>query len=298
MKEISEKVKEDLIDALSTIHWYKKNLRGYMIKITDNYNYLYNLDWGNRSKWEICEDYINRLAENNEINQVVKIIECIFTMNLEHLAKLENGKTKMETAEKNIEKLKESSKYIFSKTEEVRQKDYENREYKNNIFDGKLKKIKEFYSQIIEETPQKRGYELEKIIYKLFDLYNLAPEKPYRIKGEQIDGYFELDGTGFIVEIKWTKDLTTRGEIDIFDAKIGRKMKSTLGLFISVAGYNSTALEIYKNSGTSVIFLDGDDISYVLSGKVDFRKLIKAKKRYSEQTGDPYLKTADMLDIV
>lgn len=50
--------------------------------------------------------------------------------------------------------------------------------------------------------PQRRGYALERLLYDVFEEFDLDPRQSFRVAGEQIDGGFRLDGEYFLLEAK------------------------------------------------------------------------------------------------
>jgi hypothetical protein len=60
--------------------------------------------------------------------------------------------------------------------------------------------IKKLYNELIDGskfTPQKRGYEFEKLIEAKLQNEKLEPRASYKPKGEQIDGSFFWEGKTF-----------------------------------------------------------------------------------------------------
>lgn len=75
---------------------------------------------------------------------------------------------------------------------------------------------------------------------------------------------------------------------------MGRKAKNTLGLFISISGFTSGALEAYRER-TPLIAMDGDDLFCVLDSRVRLDELLKRKKRYASETGSCYFPARQMI---
>src|SRR4051812_2980719 len=63
------------------------------------------------------------------------------------------------------------------------------------------------------EDRQAAGLELERLLWRLFDLYELEPGAGFRVVGQQIDGSFKLNGFVYLVEAKWTRDPVSAKEI-------------------------------------------------------------------------------------
>ena len=142
---------------------------------------------------------------------------------------------------------------------------------------------------------QAKGYELEKIMFELFDLFDLDPKASFRNKGEQIDGAFSLDGTEYLFEAKWQKTPSAIQDLDAFSSKIRRKLENTLGVFLSINGYSEDAVVAHSSGQPSVILFDGADLMAVLEERIDFLSLINRKKRHAAQTGNIYLRISEIL---
>jgi hypothetical protein len=81
---------------------------------------------------------------------------------------------------------------------------------------------------------------------------------------------------------------------DAFAAKVRRKGKNALGLFVAVNGLSSAALATYHES-TPFITMDGGDIYLVLDGRVRLDDLLRAKRRRANETGSCYLSAQETL---
>ena len=97
---------------------------------------------------------------------------------------------------------------------------------------------KEYYNLLGEKDPQQRGYQLEKIIWELFELFDLDPRASFKIVGEQIDGAFTFESTDYLFEGKWHQEPIGAADLDVLAGKLGRKLDNTLGLFLSVNGFS------------------------------------------------------------
>ncbi|RVT65302.1 restriction endonuclease [Niallia taxi] len=144
----------------------------------------------------------------------------------------------------------------------------------------------------MENNAQKKGYLLEQLINMLFQLYDIALLESFRRNngGEQIDGAFKLDGWHYIVEMKWTKQLTDMSQLDSLYGKVARSGKQTMGLFISINGWSTKVVPLMKQSPDKSIFLmDGYDLRVVLSGEVDLIELLQKKIAKFNLLSEPYI---------
>jgi hypothetical protein len=154
----------------------------------------------------------------------------------------------------------------------------------------RLADLKKRYSElVISDKTQGRGYELEKLLYDIFELFDLDPKASFKNQGEQIDGAFSLQGTEYLFEAKWQKASVSIQDLDGFSAKVNRKLDNTLGLFLSINGFSADAVSLHSAGRPSTILMDGADLMAVLEERIDFVTLLLRKKRHAAQVGDIYL---------
>ncbi|MEO3849550.1 restriction endonuclease [Streptomyces sp. B8F3] len=142
--------------------------------------------------------------------------------------------------------------------------------------------------------PHQRGRDFEGFINELFALYDLEPRASYSMDHEQIDGAFVFNTDHYVLEAKWWNVKVGRPLLDIFKVNIERKGKNTLGLYISVNGFTSDALDVNSYS-TPFITMDGGDFMAVLERRIRLDDLIGHKKAHASQTGHCYLPVTEIL---
>jgi hypothetical protein len=67
-----------------------------------------------------------------------------------------------------------------------------------------------------------------------------------------------------------------------------------LGLFISINGFTSGAIEAYRER-TPLITMDGDDLFCVLDQQVRLDELLKRTKRHASETESCYFPARQMM---
>jgi hypothetical protein len=45
----------------------------------------------------------------------------------------------------------------------------------------------------------------------------------------------------------------------------------------------------------NILLMDGEDLAFVLEGRIDFKELLSEKRRYASRTGDVYLKARSLV---
>lgn len=135
---------------------------------------------------------------------------------------------------------------------------------------------------------QAAGIEFELLLSDLFQAFDLAPEEPFRVAGEQMDGAFKLDGEFYLLEAKWVAERVGSKELYAFREKISGKSDFTRGAFISVSGFTSEALEaIVRGKVPKFLMLDGAHIFRVLSGGARLDELLRESVRALATRGVP-----------
>lgn len=98
-----------------------------------------------------------------------------------------------------------------------------------------LTQLKEKFLELAAESDRaKAGLALEKLLNRLFALFELQPRQGFRVVGEQIDGSFELDGDIYLLEAKWEKEALAEAPLLVFRGKIEGKSTFTRGVFIAL----------------------------------------------------------------
>jgi hypothetical protein len=293
-----------LKEALTNAYWYRKDLRSFLTLCISNTNILARLNWED-FKRNIVSNLIDYMAENQKTYQkdiLILMSELVRMEDFSHLERLDDGKEKAKKAKESILALK---KLYFTHSEviEEQKKVKERREranqsiQKNKAINEKLDELRNEYFHLINpnNNPQARGYQFEKILKELFELFDLDPKASFRLVGEQIDGAFSFQNTEFLLEAKWQKEPSSIQHLDGFSSKIARKLENTLGLFISVNGYSKDAITAHSYGKKSIILMDGMDIMAVLEKRIDLVELLSIKKRKASQTGNIYFTVNEIL---
>lgn len=292
-----------LKEALCSAYWYKNDLRDFLKLCLGDSSLLPLLEWSNYKR-QIVSDLVDMMIQNPEkfTGDLTRLCyEVCKISNFNHLKSLDDGDAKVRRAKAAISELKkmvESHQDDEKEREEIkkRQKVAAERLQKNQAVRAKLEEIRNRYLGLFGATPaQARGYELEKIMYDIFELFDLDPKASFKNLGEQIDGAFSLEGTEYLFEAKWQQQLCDKADLSVFSEKVRTKLENTLGVFLSVNSFSSEGVQAHQAGGAAIILLDGGDLMAVLDERIDFISLLLRKKRHAAQTGNiylPYLKIA------
>ena len=138
---------------------------------------------------------------------------------------------------------------------------------------------------------QKGGYEFESWFYELLDFCEIINRKPYNSGGRQIDGSLTLEGTTYLVELKFTKNQSGASDIDSLKAKVDKMADNTMGIMISISGYSRVAINAASGSKSTLLVFDASHLYLFLSGAMGFSDIISRVRRHASQTGEAYLPT-------
>lgn len=153
--------------------------------------------------------------------------------------------------------------------------------------------------QITNEDPQRRGYAFESFLSSLSDAYGLAPRGSFRLTGEQIDGSFQLQRDTYLLEAKWQAALIGNADLLGFSGKVEGKAQWTRGLFVSYSGFSPDGLKAFTvGRRTSIICMDGLDLSHVLAGRLDLVEVLQSKERRASETNRAFVPVRELFPSV
>src|SRR6266545_1722513 len=138
---------------------------------------------------------------------------------------------------------------------------------------------------------QHRGYLLQDLLNRLFDIYQVPVTRSFTRNGgaEQIDGAFKLEGWHYIVECRWREKLADIRQLDGLLGQVNRSGKQTMGLFLSINGWSDHVPALLKQNPDKCIFLmDGYDLRCALALEADLRELLVAKLAHLNIETEPF----------
>lgn len=292
-----------LKEALCAAYWYKSDLRGFLQQCLSNPAILATLNWDGYKR-QIASDLVDHLVRGEEkhLGDLTKLCyELCSITTFTHLEQLEGGSQKAQRAKAAIAQLKslvDPHQEVQKERDEFkeRQKQAQDKLKASAAVRQKLEDINRRYiALVISPNAQGRGFELEKIMYDIFELFDLDPKASFRNTGEQIDGAFTLEGTDYLFEAKWQQEPINGADLDKFAGKIRRKLENTLGAFLSINGFSPDGVQLHSGTGSAMILLDGADLMAVLEERIDFVSLLLRKKRHAARTGSIYINVNQIL---
>ncbi len=292
-----------LKEALGLLYWYKNDLRSFLHQCLSAPAILSLIDWNN-PKRQVASDLVDRLVRNGSqsVGDLTHLChEVCSVKSFGHLEQLEDGAAKAARAKAAIAHLNRLVNTNVEVEDEERQRQERRKKAAeklktNSAVRQKLSEIRESYmALVVSADMQKRGFALEKVMYGLFELFDLDPKASFRNTGEQIDGAFSLDGTEYLFEARWRQLPSDAGHLDGFAAKVRRKLENTLGVFLSINGFSTDGITAHSAGGVVIILMDGADLMSVLEERIDFVDLLQRKKRHAAQTGNIFLPIHEIL---
>ncbi len=290
-----------LKEALILAFWYKKDLRGFLTACLGRGELIAHLDWTDYKR-AIVAQLVDSLAADQHLyfdDLLTLILATADITDPSHLKRLEDGERRYADAVaalKTLRKLVEPYRQLRSDEEEAnrrRESDRAQAEMQRAVND-KLAELRTSFYQIVAMSAQPRGYALEKFLNGLFALFDIDAKSPFRITGEQIDGAFTFEGE-FLLEAKWQDAKTPVADLDSFAGKVGRKLDNTLGLFLSMNGFQDSAIEVHSRGRPVMFLMDGSDLSAVIEGRISLPDLLHRKRQHAAQTGDVFVSAYALL---
>ncbi len=136
--------------------------------------------------------------------------------------------------------------------------------------------------------PHGRGYEFERFLTHLFTAFRMQPREPFRNRGEQIDGSFELSGDIYLLEAKWLSRPVGADVLHTFQGKIEQKATWSRGLFISFEGFTADGLYAFGR-GKRIVGVEGRELYEALQRNIGIDRLLAAKVRRAAESGDVFV---------
>jgi hypothetical protein len=292
-KKISPQAIIALKEALPLLYWKKEQLQDFLKLSLVNNQIITFLDWS-ATKRAASKELIDRMINRMDIYEE-DLLNLLTAVNdfedYDNLKFWDTDGSKRKAAKEAILNLRRFTKGHFDLKKEKTDSEKRKTEFEKKIIAHKSHKeeLEKLYSNFkkiaCNSNFQERGYQLEKFIQEIFNLFELETTTPYKIKGEQIDGAFILDGSTYLLEAKW-KAQVNRSDLATFCYKVETKFKTALGLIISIEGVTTEAVSPHFKS---IIIFDGVDMISVLEGLVTLPDLINRKKKKADETGEIYL---------
>lgn len=300
---LPDNVMNALKDALVNVFWTKKSLRELFDRCMVPQQLIVVQDWGSY-KFHIIEPILNTLNVSGEgLGPLRRILaETLNYTDGNHLLWVQDGQKRKREAERCLEHLrvlveKHDDALRAERKEQERRQSEAEKGRKHQVFYQHLAELKgRFFAFHADLDSQGRGYGLETFLYDLFNLFELQPRGAFKLRGEQIDGAFILDGDDFLLEAKWQRTPASLNDLRDLDGAVASNLDNTLGLFVSINGFSEDALQRYREGNRPrLICMDGADLMAVLEGHIDLGDLIRRKRSIASQRGEVFVPVREIL---
>jgi restriction endonuclease len=301
MKVYASIVLDAVVECLRTVYWFQEDLRSFLARAGVPAGLVACLPWGRGTyKRTIARRLVDQLAAEPARGMLVidKLIDSLVEMDeqLPHLGRLDDGKRKVEEGRQALRGLKEllGRQSLAERAERARQ---EARTEAERAREQQVRRQKDLaalntrFATLCKyeadlASSQRRGFEFQKLLRDLFGLYDLEPRGSFAQPGEQVDGSIAIDGTFVIVEAKWEAKPLKPTDVRDFQGKLQTKLDNTLGLIISMSGFNDNAIQVAERSGRiNVVLMDGLEITPIFEGTTDLTEVLRRKFRYAADYG-------------
>jgi Restriction endonuclease len=305
-RRISANAIAALKDALTAAFWFKRDLYNYAkAAVGGDPTFLAGIDWTSPDQYkrDSVNLFVDRLVREQDDHQdllLALLVDVAAMTEFADLQRAEDPTPKIAAAREAVARLRA----VVQPYERALMEQQASRERfdaakvaaeERRATSQRLAELKARYLDVMAMSAQSRGYELEKLLADVFDAFDLDPRASFRVVGEQIDGGLTFGGEYFLLEAKWQQSATARDELDVFSAKVRRRGENTLGLFISINGFEPTAVEIHSGNRSPIVLMDGADLYAVLDERIDLRELLGRKRRETSMSGRVLLTAADIL---
>lgn len=303
MKRYSAQVSEAVVEALAACFHFKEDLGSFLVRCgvpadrVQACQFTRNGPPRRVSAKALIDGFAANPATGTDLMTLV--IKGIVAEDLDfpRLKKLEDGEQRVLGARRAVAALKDvvGNSFAADELSQNRAEQLDRARSDAALVRHRAEMLAQLRQQFLvlfaDGNPQARGKTFEKLLRDLFELFDLSPRGSFRPEGEEIDGSIIHDGHHILVEAKWENFPVETAPIGVFRQKIEDKLKTTLGLFISMSGYSEAAIRRAGGTGArSMILMEGSELMPVFEGQVDLHDLLARKIRRAHETGEALFK--------
>lgn len=294
-KNIEFSVRKKLVELAGTCFWYWNGFYDFLESCGVSRSVRSRYPKETYNKYDVMRNVLTSLEESGDVECINLIISSFYRLKCVPDNEV-HDKQRANTLLKEFKELvgcdpidkeilrreKEKAKQEYKRSVEDRLAHSENLCRMNEVF-------KSLFYNADGVTPQNRGFAMERLLFDIFNFFEVDHTPSYRSKNEQIDGKFSYEKFDYLVEVKWTSGLTKQDDLAIFDNKIRGKAQSTRGFFLSVNGFDESAISKFSGDAPRIVLMTGDDLCLILEDKITFDDAMKAKVDAIVRKGCIYL---------
>jgi len=291
---------ELLSDALLKVYWYKSSFTAALrrAEVPESLLATWAPDETKREFWERLMPTLE--ASDAGIRALVTLADAVGEQKaFPDLERMEDSALRVTSARKAITDLNEYRRRQRQQAEQ-QSEEKQNRERARKAREEAVARLHtlETLSARLDALAVRIGsqdarYEFEKWFYDLMDYFEVDNRRPYKISGRQIDGPVTIEGTTYLVELKFTSEQCGAPEIDSFKNKVVTKADNTMGIAVSMSGYSGIAIQEASRDKTPLLLMDLKHLYMLFTGSLRFSEMVARVRRHSSQTGQAYLAVED-----
>ena len=172
----------------------------------------------------------------------------------------------------------------------------EQAETTKKVTDKELKEVRDALLVIEKLPPQQKGFQFERLLNNLFNIFGLQPRGSFRLVGEQIDGSLDFENHTYLIEAKFQAKPVGQYDLLVFREKVEGKATWSRGIFISISGFTEDGLVAFsKGRPTNLIAINGQDLYFILDGEMSLDQVIRLKARHAAETGEVMVSVQQLL---
>ncbi len=283
-------------DCLLKSIWYKDALKTFLRRNGVKESVLATLD-----PLETKRVWIDRLVPALERTEAGRVAimrmanELANQVSFPGLERCEDSATKITTATVAVQRLKLfllQSKQADSVANQVQnaKKAAQARQVARQRTTADLNSLRERFESLSAQLgTQQGGYQFQDWFYDLMEYFDIDHRKPYSTDGRQIDGSISIDGTSYLIELKFTASQSDATDVDSLRAKVEKKSDNTMGILLSVSGFSKVAIAEASYPRSPLLLFDHAHLYLAFQGEVSFSEIVRRVRRHSSQEGKAYL---------
>lgn len=127
-------------------------------------------------------------------------------------------------------------------------------------------------------------------------MYELEFVGSYKTEVDQIDGAVQFEAFTYLIEARWRSVPAVELDLSQLTSKVRRRIESTRGIFVSMAGFRPEVAQMYRLSHEQrLVLVDGQDLALILEGRIELPDALRAKVASASVDGEPYLQLSTII---
>lgn len=299
---LSFQIREALIEVFRTAFWYKDPFRDFLLSCGVSLSLYGRCAEGSKVHTARCVlDELDKMGEEGYFIQRRIVTELCKLRNI-----VDQGVPDRDAGLHALRRLKAlavEQKLTTQAEQAVSQSRQQQAQHRLEELKQYNQKLKCLYDEFVamsaladKDEATKRGYDLEELLAKLFELSGISYRRPYKAGTQQIDGHFNYKGFDYLVEAKWHSHSPSATELESLKSRVVKKFEGTRGLFVSMAPFRDQVISDFT-SGTrsNILLMDGYDLVLILEGRISLSEALDVKIEKAAQEGTVFFSLRNLL---